>query len=79
LFAQLEVIVDFAIEHEPIAVAVRHGLGAGIQVNDAQAAMSQADVSARVLPEPFPVRAAVMNEVVHDPQLPIEARSALAG
>jgi hypothetical protein len=64
---QLDVVVDLAVERDPIAVPVGHRLLAGTEIDDAEPAVGEADVTAGVGPRPVPVRPAVLLEVVHRP------------
>ena len=58
--AQLKVVVYFAVEYDrDLAIAVPHGLGAVIQINDCQPAMAKEKRMCGVDVPAFAVRAAV--------------------
>ena len=57
-------VVNLAVEHGPDAlVLVRHRLRAAVDVDDGEAALAQADRPFD--PQPFAVRAAVVQHVPH--------------
>ena len=61
---QFDVVVDLAVERDPIAAGIFHRLAAGIDVDDAQAAMREADVSARMLPHALTVGTAMALQLI---------------
>ena len=64
LGAQLEVVVDLTVEHDPDgAILVVNGLMAACQIDDAQAPHAQAD--ARLDMNPFVVRPTMPDHVAH--------------
>ena len=65
LGSQLDVVVDLAVVGDPAAVAVGHGLVAGREVDDGQAAVRETDVTAIVFPGRVAVRAAMDLHLVH--------------
>lgn len=70
---QLDVIVDLAIENDPVPGTVRHRLPAGIfQVDDAQAPVRKANTVLGMAPGPLPIRTPVAKQMVHDCQLAVK-------
>src|SRR5271166_6333449 len=68
LFAQIEKVVDLAVEHHGhAAIFVVDGLGAASEIDDAEPAHSQAHVASRV--NAFIIRTAVHEGVRHAPHL----------
>jgi hypothetical protein len=64
VFAELEVVVDFAVEDDlDAAVLVAEGLGAAAEVDDAEAAVAEGDGAVTVVAEA--VGAAVLEGVAH--------------
>src|SRR5205823_1802056 len=56
LVSQIEVVIQLAVQHDPHPpVLVRHGLGAQLQVDDAQPAVAEGRGSALEKPETAPV------------------------
>ena len=76
--AQLDVVVDLAVEGDPVSGFVHHGLGAGHEVDDRQPPVNKPDPIRRSAPGPLPVRAAMGNEVVHGRETAAEFGDGLA-
>src|ERR1019366_10136816 len=74
--AQFPEVVNFAVEHHPDgSVFIANRLAAGIEVDDAQAAHTQAHSFGEV--ETLVVGTAVGDGRTHIPHFPLENRSAL--
>lgn len=64
LLAQLRKVIDFAVEHDPhTTIFVVNGLAAAGEVDNAEPAHAQADVSLRV--DAFFIRTAMHNSLCH--------------
>ena len=67
--AQLKIVVDFAVEGEPIAGFIGHRLVAGREIDDAQTAMGEPDMFARMDPEALAVWPTMLDDRVHRNQV----------
>ena len=64
--AKFNVVINFAVEHHGIPIEVVHGLvGGGAQIDNREAAVAQANLSAGVNPMPGAVGTTMGNNIRH--------------
>ncbi len=77
--AQLDVIVDLAVEAEPIAGSVSHWLtGARREIDDAKPAVTKTDMAAPMLPLTGAVGPTMPLQIVHHPQRRVQLSDRLS-